>query len=378
MNAADARPRVVWLLNGFQQGGAERGLLHLVRGGAFQGCDLHVAALFEGRGDLGAALRATGVEVTAFSRGPRMTPTSLASAALRLPAFLARVRPHVLILSLPQANLLGRLVSRIVRPRVVASFEHNTRLAKPVYERLWRLTSGWVDWLIADAPRTAVEVERRLYRRAPSRSLTLPLTVLQPAPPPLAAEDAFDGRVRLVNAARFTPVKNQAALVRAVALLRRDGLDASAALYGEGEGVDACRALATELGVGDHVAFPGFRERWWEAGEGSDVFALASRHEGLCIAALEAMNAGVPVVAPLIGGLCDYASDATMTVVPDVEPETLARAVRGVALDPVGRSQRAAAAQARVQALYGPEACRAALARFAADLHAAARGEGLA
>lgn len=372
--AAARRPaRVLYLINGFQRGGAERGLLHLVRGGAFEGCELTVASIFAGNAALIADLEAAGARVVAFSPGERMTPASLLRAAAALPALLRRLRPHALILSLPQANLLGRLASVVARPRVVASFEHNTHLAKAAYERGWRLTSGLVDWLLADAPRTAQEVAGRLYPRAPARVVVLPLVSFPPAPPPPPPRDG--GPLRLVNAARFTPVKNQQALVRAVAGLRDRGVPAELTLYGEGAGKAACLELAQALGVADRVRAPGFRERWWEDAR-HDAFVLSSRHEGLCIAVLEAMNAGVPVVAPSIGGLRDYGSADNLEVVADVEPDTLAEAVARLAADPARREALARAGQATAQALYGEAQVARTYARFAADLRALADAPG--
>jgi glycosyltransferase involved in cell wall biosynthesis len=362
------RPSVLYLINGFERGGAELGLIRLVRGGAFAGCDLTVASIFAGEAAMIAKLREFGVEVRPFSGGARMTPPSLVRAAFGLVRILRRQRPDVLILSLPQANLLGRLLAWTARPRVIASFEHNTRLAKPIYERGWRATSGVVDWLIADAPQTAAEVSARLYRRPPGRVIVLPLVSFPDGPAP--APVPRPGPLRLVNAARFTGVKNQAALIRAVALLKGRGVATHLTLYGEGPELPACRALVERLGLGDQVVLPGFRDGWWR--EGHDLFVLPSRHEGLCIVALEAMNAAIPVVAPLIGGLRDYASPDCVEVLDDVQPETIAAAVERLAADPARRAELGRLGHASAQARYGAAAVSQAYAGFAAALRDAA------
>jgi glycosyltransferase involved in cell wall biosynthesis len=362
------RPFVLYLINGFERGGAELGLIRLVRGGAFAGCDLTVASIFAGDEAMIAQLRDLGVEVRPFSPSARMTPLSLVVAALGLIGTLLWRRPDVLILSLPQANLLGRLLAWIARPRVVASFEHNTRLAKPIYERGWRATSGAVDWLIADAPQTATEVSVRLYRQPPARVIVLPLVSFPDDPAPQAV--SHTGPLQLVNAARFTGVKNQAALIRALALLKGRGVATHLTLYGEGPELPACRALVERLGLGDQVDMPGFRDGWWR--EGHDLFVLPSRHEGLCIVALEAMNAAIPVVAPLIGGLRDYASPECVEILDDVEPETIAAAVERLAADPTRRARLGQAGHAAAQAHYGEAAVSQAYDGFAAALRDAA------
>lgn len=362
------RPSVLYFINGFERGGAELGLIRLVRGGAFAGCDLKVASIFAGDPAMIAQLRDLGVEVRPFSPDARMTPLGLVAAAFGLIGALLRRRTDVLILSLPQANLLGRLVAWMARPRVVASFEHNTRLAKPIYERGWRATSGAVDWLIADAPQTAAEVSARLYRRPPPKVFILPLVSFPDEPPPEPTPGT--GVLRLVNAARFTGVKNQAALIRAAALLKGRGVATHLTLYGEGPELPACRALVERLGLSGQVDLPGFRDGWWR--DGHDLFVLPSRHEGLCIVALEAMNAALPVVAPLIGGLRDYASPDSIEVLDDVEPETIAAAVGRLAGDPARRGRLGQAGRAAAQAHYGVAAAARAYDGFAAALRGAA------
>jgi glycosyltransferase involved in cell wall biosynthesis len=366
-SSAARRPFVLYFINGFERGGAELGLVRLVRGGAFAGCDLTVASIFAGDEDMIAQLRDLGVEVRPFSRTARMTLLTLVAAAFGLIGTLRGRRPDVLILSLPQANLLGRLLAWTARPRVVASFEHNTRLAKPIYERGWRATSGAVDWLIADAPETAATVSARLYRRPPARVIILPLVSFPDGPAPEPTPRA--GPLRLVNAARFTGVKNQAALIRAVALLKARGVATHLTLYGEGPERPACRALVERLGLSDRVDMPGFRDGWWR--EVHDLFVLSSRHEGLCIVALEAMNAAIPVVAPLIGGLRDYASPDCIEVLVDVEPETIAAAVERLAANPARRARLAQAGHAAAQAHYGAAAVSQAYDGFAAALRGA-------
>ena len=62
----------------------------------------------------------------------------------------------------------------------------------------------------------------------------------------------------------------------------------------------ACEELAEHLGVAAHVQSPGFVEGWSKVPP--DLFVLVSRHEGLCMVVLEAMNAGIPVSAKVVGG----------------------------------------------------------------------------
>ncbi|MFN3583209.1 glycosyltransferase [Phenylobacterium sp.] len=369
MSAADgrARPRVLYLINAFEAGGAEAGLVRLVRGGLFDGFDLTVAGLAAGEPEVRAALERAGVEPLTLTAAHKPRVRDLPRLFAGIVRLTRRLRPDVVILSLPQANLLGRLTSLVWRPPVVVSFEHNVRLAKRTYEVLFWLTSPLVDWMFADAGATAREAARRFYIRPPGRTSVVPLVSL---PDTEAAAALTPDRFTVVNAARFTPAKNQAALIRAVAILRDRGIDVDLVLYGQGPERDACEALAASLGVADRVRLPGFVPDWPK--RPASAFVLASRHEGLCMALLEAMHAGLPVATPLVGGVADYATPETALILSGAEPTTLAAAIAALRDDPHAAA-RAQTARARVRGTYGETAVAARLRAVNAELHAAVR-----
>ena len=362
-------PRLLYLLNAFDQGGAEDGLVRLISGGAFEGLDLRVAALVRGADAQRAALQALGVEPTILLDRPRMRSLDLPRIALALAGLLGRIRPQAVVLSLPQANILGRLMARAVGVRLVCSFEHNTHLAKPVYERLFRWTSARVDWLLADNGATAAEAARRLYRGPPVRQLVLPLFSAEVGDEPRPTGRASPGPLRLVNAGRFTAVKNQAALIEAVALLVAEGVDVRLTLFGDGPLRPDYEALVARRGLQDRVELPGHVRGW--AGRPADLFVLASRHEGLCIVLLEALAAGLPAIAPRVGGVADYGEEAQVLEAADAEPATLAQAIRRLAQDPARREAQSAAGRAMIRRRFSPDAVREAYATFNAALHGA-------
>ncbi len=116
-----------------------------------------------------------------------------------------------------------------------------------------------------------------------------------------SARLAADFRVGFVG--RVTPLKDVHAVVRAVARLPAPG--ARLHLIGptdDPEYAQSCRALAERLGVADRVHLTGVQPvgLWLRH---LDAVALASRSEAEPLALLEAMAAGVPVVAPDVGGV---------------------------------------------------------------------------
>lgn len=151
------------------------------------------------------------------------------------------------------------------------------------------------------------DTARRLRALAPGRGneiagLPIPVDIdfFQPAP-------RSTGAYRMGFAGRLDdPRKNPGLLLGVLAELRRRGVDASLAVTGEP--VAAVVALANRLGVRDSLTFSGVLSadglrRFYQ---GLDVFVMASLHEGLAIAALEAMACGIPVVSTECGGPADY------------------------------------------------------------------------
>lgn len=108
--------------------------------------------------------------------------------------------------------------------------------------------------------------------------------------------------------------------------------------------LDLC-AQAEAAGVRHFVAADGPREV-----AGWDMAVLPSRRDPFPLAALEAMAAGVPVVATRVDGLAELLDEDSGVFVPPEDPAALAAAITALAADPDRRSRLAAEARRRVMA----------------------------
>ena len=101
-------------------------------------------------------------------------------------------------------------------------------------------------------------------------------------------------------------------------------------LAGDGSQRKMLEGLAGELGVSDRVVFLGgiAHEELPAYYQSADVFARPSRSEGMGISFIEAMAAGLPVVATTVGGIADFARDGeNMLAVSVDDPKALAGAM---------------------------------------------------
>ncbi|MDU8945530.1 glycosyltransferase [Ovoidimarina sediminis] len=349
-----AQPKLIYVINSMDRGGAELGLLHLVRAGMFQGFDLKIISLVRGQGGVETALEKEGVSIEFLRDVRQMGVVDLAVAFFKLLGIFRRERPRVVIASLPQSNIISRLALLSSQETILVTFEHSIRLAKPVYEVLYKWTGSKVDWVFGDSEVTLQEALRSRYVHAPRKSSFVPLLEL-PAPCTKKVRKCGEP-FRVITAARFTKEKNLEVVIKAVAELRAQGHEIELTLYGEGPGEEAYRSLAKSLCVTEQVLFPGFVEDW--ATNPADLFVVASHREGLCLALAEAMNAGIPAVAPLIGGINDYADSSMLEVLSAVDAETIAHAIRLVKQDWQRALVKADLAQKLISQRFGKEKVR--------------------
>jgi len=175
------RLRILYFINGFDPGGAEHGLLTLVESGFFSGHDLRVMGICRGRGGLADALRASLGEGTLkiVDDGEDLTLCGCILAAFELAREIGHFRPDAIVLSLKQANLIGRFVLMAFPGIGCISFEHishyRARRAKVIYGYLLRALSGRVDEVWADCRETLVST--RSYFKPGSRFWKFLLTI---------------------------------------------------------------------------------------------------------------------------------------------------------------------------------------------------------
>ena len=139
----------------------------------------------------------------------------------------------------------------------------------------------------------------------------------------------------IVSVGRFAPEKGHRYLIAALNLLKQQNIAWRCTFLGEGELEAELRALASEYGLSEQVAFPGFCEDVFSVLLTADVFVLPSLHESSPNALIEAMGIGMPCIASAVGGIVDLIEgEANGIRVPPKDPTALAAALQRVLTTP--------------------------------------------
>jgi glycosyltransferase involved in cell wall biosynthesis len=182
------------------------------------------------------------------------------------------------------------------------------------------------------------------------------------------------GPVTVVSVGRLRAPKDFLTLVRAAALLEPGSFRIRIA----GDGPDRERLVAEidRLGLAAAVDLLGTQPDVGALLDAADVFVLSSTSEGLPMSVLEAMAAGLPVVASAVGGVPELVDGETGALVAPADPGALAAALARLVGEPQLRERLGAAGRRRAEAEFGlAEFQRAHLDVYRAALAAANRNQ---
>lgn len=133
--------------------------------------------------------------------------------------------------------------------------------------------------------------------------------------------------VRILSVGRLTHQKNYPVALKAISML--NAAPVTYTVLGEGGEREDLEAMAKSLGLADKVTFKGHVSDITPFLREADIFLIPSLWEGFGLAAVEGMNAGLPVVASDVSGLRDVVGTdgACALLVPPIEPPAIAEAL---------------------------------------------------
>ena len=161
-------------------------------------------------------------------------------------------------------------------------------------------------------------------------------------------------RIRaIVTVANLRPEKSHETLIAAAASLAGSYGEVRYQIVGDGPKRRELEALAVTHGVADRVQFLGHREDVPAILSAADAFVLPSRSEAFPNSAIEAMAAGLPVIASAVGGLVDLIDHGrTGLLTAPGDRDALASSLRYLIDEPERATAMGRAARAEVQQRY--------------------------
>jgi glycosyltransferase involved in cell wall biosynthesis len=346
--------RVLWLTKGLGPGGAERLLVSFAAFADRERFDLRAAYLLPWKSHLVAQLAELEVPAVCLD-SPREVDVRWAQ---RLRGLVRAARIEVVHVHSPMVAALARPALRTLprrdRPALMGT-EHNVWSSHHTVTR-WanRLTLPLEGATVAVSDEVRASMPPRLARRAEVVIHGVDVDAIASRRTERDAARAELGvppdHLLVATVANLRSNKDYPTMLAAARRLTDAGQSVHFVSVGQGPLAEQLETERDELGLEERFRFLGYRDDPIRVLVAADVFCLSSRFEGLPIALLEAMAAGLPVVATRVGGVPAVITDGREgRLVPPGDASALASAVAELA-DPGLRSHCAEAASQRVQA----------------------------
>lgn len=328
-------------------GGASIHLLDIAAGAKASGHQVEILA--GGDGPFHERAHAMGLASSSLAHLQReISPVQDLLGVWELRKAIKEAAPDLVHLHSTKAGVIGRIAARSLGIPVVftvhgwAFTEGISFRRAALYRCIERLMAPLASRII-----TVSEYDRALALKSGVADDRLMVTIRNGMP--VLAETpgmaVAHGEPRVIMVARFEEPKNHGDLLCALSLLK--DIPWQAELVGDGPLRTQVMQRAKELGLADRVEFPGSCNDVAARLARSDVFALVSNWEGLPLSILEAMRAGLPVVASDVGGVAEAVrNNDTGWVVARGDIDTLADRLRTLLTSAPLRQQMGQAGQA--------------------------------
>lgn len=300
-----------------------------------------VRVLVGGEGPFTEQLDERGVPVVHLKHTVRaIRPSSDVRAFGEVASVLREFRPDLLSTHSAKAGWIGRIVGRALRiPTLFTVHGWSFTDGRPPMQRRLYLGLEKVTGRLATKVITVSNYDRALamdHRIAGAARLVTVHNGMPDITDELRASHRADPITRLITVARFEEPKDHPTLIRALADLKHVPWELE--IIGDGPLMARSKDLANELGVASRIQFQGLRTDVAERLARSHAFVLVTKWEGFPRSILEAMRAGLPVVASAVGGVPESVKDGeTGFLIPRGDQATLTDRLAKLIGDPALR-----------------------------------------
>ena len=358
--------RIAYVIDNLLRAGTQTALLYLIEGLSARGYSQKVFCLNH-RFDPGfiEALEAHGAEVVVFKKGQLFTP-----AGWRM-LYRAFQEVDIVQTFLPFSDIIGRVFGKLARvPVIVTSIRARNIYKKPWQLLLDRLTMSWADRVVFNAA-NVVEYSCRHEGVRPEQAVFIPNGVrfrASKGPEKSIFEGIIPADATIIGSVgRLRRQKGVDVLLDAFSGLNNENVHL--VVVGDGELRDQLESQADRMGIQERTHFLGLRSDLPELYAAFHVYAHASRFEGMPNAVMEAMSAGLPVVATAADGTSELVEDGTTGwLVPVDDAAALGEKLDYVLKNPDVASEAGSAAAALMREKYSVQKMIEAFDRLYTDL----------
>ena len=299
--------KILQLITGLGQGGAEQIVLDLARGLDRSRFDVSVCSILDVSGPQGVyAARLNDIGVGVASLG--LTRKWQLRRAMALKDLIADLQPDILHCHMFHANVLGRWIGRRAGvPKIVSTVHIAERRRRPWRFWLERRTDPLgtitvcVSHSVLEFHSKKTGIPRERFTVIPNGIDTARFAEPSRSPAEVRAELGIAPGSKIIGSVgRLDAQKGYRYLIPAFARVLGELGDVELVIAGAGPEAAMLRRLAVQAGCADHVHLIGRRTDVPDLLHAFDVFAMPSLYEGLPLALIEAMAAGVPVVASAV------------------------------------------------------------------------------
>jgi glycosyltransferase involved in cell wall biosynthesis len=300
VDGSESRRRILYIVTRAERGGAQAHVLQLLQASVTS----YETILATGEsGFLTEAAQLLGVRVLSLKHlHAPLSPFEDMRALTELCRAMKEIQPDIVHAHSSKAGILGRLAARFQGiPCVFTAHGWAFTDGAPLLRKCVALLSEWVVGRFGAATIAVSEYDRALSQRyglgAGNGVETIRNGICDDQ---LRAHPEQGDPPVVTMVARFSAPKNHLALLRALSNVRAPY---RLWLVGDGPLLGQAEQYAETLGVKNQATFYGDSERVSELLAKTHIFVLISRYEGLPISILEAMRAGLPIVATNVGGV---------------------------------------------------------------------------
>lgn len=344
-------PKLAYIINSLEGGGAQTPVPDILSVLQANGFDVRFYALTRRNGKAIKAIKAKGFTPIIRPGGEK----DHRAAVTWLKNELNQWGADVIWTSLTRATLLGQIVGKALGIPVI-SWQHNAYL-KPWNARLLRWRAKASALWVADSNLVATLTHERLGI-AKDNLVTWSIFSADDNAPVASAWQKGE-TLKLGSLGRYHPAKGYDVLISALEILHKDESahlhDYRIILGGEGSERDQLQE-ALKKGQISNVELAGFQSDPQDFLSNLHLYVQPSRREGFCIAAHEAMLAGLPVIVSDTGEMANTARKAEAgKVVPVEDAHALAQALRDMLAQPDKLYAQGQAARAAILQHYSSE-----------------------